>query len=366
MVKIDFGAKIVAHSTSLQGDELISVSCVCDTVTAHKIALEHKDFSITMTDIEKVEFNELIEQVKENPFIPIAWQKDHKGMQVNEYHTEEDSEYSISTWLDARDRAIQQAILLNSYGTTKQICNRLLEPFMWTTMLITGSREGWDNFFKLRCPIYTGETYRGGKLIKSTNFKSWKDLCHAGYNSEKAGIIQRLECNKGQAEIHMMALAESIYDAINGSTPKQLKGEEWHIPLEDKINITDRFAWDNSKGELIEAKVKISTAMAAHTPYTVVGDEKEVDYQKMIELYDRLITQIHKNSDYFEHCARAMNDEEYNSFIKGKFDINYAIMVSDDHIIIDGTSNLNSFGNCNNLKGFVPYKYIIIIDNITF
>ena len=23
---------------------------------------------------------------------------------------------------------------------------------MWTTMLITGSKEGWDNFFRLRCP----------------------------------------------------------------------------------------------------------------------------------------------------------------------------------------------------------------------
>ena len=30
----------------------------------------------------------------------------------------------------------------------------VLEPFMWTTMLITGSREGWDNFFKLRNSVY--------------------------------------------------------------------------------------------------------------------------------------------------------------------------------------------------------------------
>ena len=39
-------------------------------------------------------------------------------------------------------------------GSTKQLNNRLLEPFMWTTMLITGPKSGWENFFDLRNPVY--------------------------------------------------------------------------------------------------------------------------------------------------------------------------------------------------------------------
>lgn len=37
--------------------------------------------------------------------------------------------------------------------------------------------------------------------------------------------------------------------------------------------------------------VMISTSLAARTSYTVVGDEKEINYQKMIELHDRLVSQ---------------------------------------------------------------------------
>src|SRR5699024_10159703 len=57
-------------------------------------------------------------------------------------------------WLFARDRAVEAASILYVFDVTKQLCNRLLEPFMWTTMLITGPGSGWDNFFYLRCPQY--------------------------------------------------------------------------------------------------------------------------------------------------------------------------------------------------------------------
>ena len=33
---------------------------------------------------------------------------------------------------------------------TKQLCNRLLEPYMWHTVLITTSGEGLETFFNLR------------------------------------------------------------------------------------------------------------------------------------------------------------------------------------------------------------------------
>jgi len=152
-------------------------------------------------------------------------------MQGNEYF---DNHFSITGncnldtnygfWMDARDEAVRYAECLGNEGLTKQLCNRLLEPFMWTTMLITGSKEGWDNFFDLRCPAYEykGEFFQSKKdCINSYTFKQ-------GFEDDKNYLtslsdLEWLQINKGQAEIHIMDLAEKIYDAIQSSTFKRLK-----------------------------------------------------------------------------------------------------------------------------------------------
>ena len=64
--------------------------------------------------------------------------------------------------------------------------------------------------------------------------------------------------------------------------------------------------------------VMISTAMAARTSYTVVGEEKEMDYKKMIELHDRLISQNPPHSSPMEHCCICVADEDYNKSFKGE------------------------------------------------
>ena len=59
-----------------------------------------------------------------------------------------------------------------------------------------------------------------------TEFLSTKGIDTSNWSEEKW-----LAINKGQAEIHMMALAESIYDVVNESTPRKLSPNEWHIPM---------------------------------------------------------------------------------------------------------------------------------------
>lgn len=102
-----------------------------------------------------IPYNKMVESVKQNPFIPIAFQKHHSGMQGTEYLVDRKHENAVYEWLKARDFAVKQTNIMNNDGVTKQLCNRLLEPFMWTTMLITGPvKGGWDNFFNLRNPVY--------------------------------------------------------------------------------------------------------------------------------------------------------------------------------------------------------------------
>ena len=309
MNKTKISAKIVADSVSPQGDRLISVLCTFPRIILSEVNT-HRMLSKNTSSSRAIPFTKMVESVQNDPFIPIAWQKDHKGMQGTEYLVDRKHENAVYEWLKARDFAVKQANIMNSDGVTKQLANRLLEPFMWTTMLITGSKEGWDNFFNLRCPSYFGK------------WKSWKETCAATGTIFEAPLLERLHNNKGQAEIHIMELAEQVYDAMNESTPKQLEAGQWHIPMRNKIDndiLLDTLEDGNFINDKIENYlVKISTAMAARTSYTVVGDEKEIDYSKMVELHDRLISQNPPHSSPMEHACQAVTDEEYNNSFKGE------------------------------------------------
>ena len=258
-------AEIVGHSLSPQGDELISVLCTFPRIILAEVNT-HRMLSKNTSSSRAIPFKKMVEAIKNDPFIPIAWQKEHTGMQGYDYFNVEESKINRQVWLEARDSAVENAQQIHNYEITKQLANRLLEPFMWTTMLITGSREGWENFFNLRCPQYNWQN--------EGNFKSWKDLVKSHFNNgasrnwidelEQSTTLERLQNNKGQAEIHMMALAECIYDAMNESTPKQLKAGEWHIPFYNKIypivervfkDIPDNECWN---GDFNEKMIAIS------------------------------------------------------------------------------------------------------------
>lgn len=359
-------AQIVADSLSPQRDRLISVLATFPRIILAEVNT-HRMLSKNTSSSRAIPFYKMIQAIQENPFIPTAWQKEHKGMQGTEYFQSEDGDNIhklTEAWLVGRDVAVQVAQGLTNSKVTKQLANRLLEPFMWTTMLITGTlKGGWDNFFELRCPQYYFEP-------EEKSFKSRKEWmkCYEGNFGSLDSIGEKddlwwLQQNQGQAEIHMMALAESIYDAVNESTPKHLKAGEWHIPFGDKILITEN--WNEDIEALVDTpfktadikkavellEVKISTAMAARTSYTVVGDEKEVDYKKMIELHDRLIAQNPPHSSPMEHCARVMSNIEYATFIKGSG----TSQLGTDSVYF----NKDFQGWCRNFKGFIPYRHII-------
>ena len=88
--------------------------------------------------------------------------------------------------------------------------------------------------------------------------------------------------------------------------------------------------------------------MAARTSYTVVGEEKEVDYQKMIDLHDRLLAQDPPHSSPLEHCCKALSNSEYYTAVKTVQGFN-----REKH------ENRKDYGWINNIKGFMPYRYIV-------
>ena len=426
-------AKIIADSKNPQGDRITTME-----VTFPRFILAefntHRMFSRNSASSRAIPFEKMVKSVQENPCIPIAWQKDHKGMQGSEYITDTLAIQNLNNqWLQGRDSVIKTAQNLNRGAytletskdengnnmrgficvdipdtqVTKQLCNRLLEPFMWHTVIVTATE--WENFFTLRCPKYSlfSENmpleFRSKKdmlkYVKSVEADEFKN------SYDNLTDLQWLQINKGQAEIHIMALAEAMWDALNESIPKQLKMGEWHIPYKTNIEDFRSSKYENLQSITTFNDVKIATARCARVSYTVAEELKpseewqklypdivvldpdgwdredftnswnekislqEYEYrlvrstctgklssispitsirqiEKDLELHDRLAQSGHWSP--FEHCARAMTDVEYKTFYRGSL-----TKFKDKHdlISIDG-------GWCYNFKGFIQYRYL--------
>ena len=362
MTKIN--AEIVADSLSPQGDRLTSLLITFPRFILAEVNT-HRMLSKNTSSSRAIPFNKMVETVENNPFIPIAWQKEHKGMQGSEYITNDIFiREAESNWLVARNKAIESAKYLNATcQVTKQLCNRLLEPFMWTTMLITGSKEGWNNFFNLRCPSYNIPFMKTKENIVIEEgydiFKSKKDAAkRMNVNINIYNELEWLKLNKGQAEIHIMDLAEKMWDAMNESTPKQLEVGQWHIPFGD--NIKEHLLLESfgllTPTEIEEIKVKIAVARCARLSYETLGDNPVIDYRKDIALHNTLLAVKHMSP--FEHCAVVMENEEYYSHIKGNIETQIVNVFEERRTTpIDKDSNV--FGWSRNLKGFKQYREII-------
>lgn len=350
-----YKCEILADSLSPQNHRLTTFKVTYPRII-HAEMCRHRMLSRNSASSRAIPFEKMLKMVEEDPFIPIAWQKDHKGMQGTKYHEDKlNIEAKIDEWLIARNHMINQAIQLKSMDTTKQLCNRLLEPFLWHTELITGTE--WDNFFDLRCPKYRTSigTFRSKKdCINNVNEEPANNPNIPEYNNEMGW----LKINESQAEIHIQAIAEMMWNCYNESIPKKLKAGDYHIPYGDNITIENL---RTHKGEeLMEFtdwhKVKIATSRCARISYETLGDNPKIDYEADIKLHDRLLAEKHMSP--MEHCARAMSDEEYYNCINGQVCTKIVNSFTERRSeTID--KNSETFGWCRNYRGWVSYRSLI-------
>jgi N4 gp30-like protein len=279
-------AEIVAHSRNIEtGDELITYRLTYPRIILAQLNTYKQITKITASSRAQP-FNKVVEVIENDPFIPMAYQKAHKGMQGTEYFIDEEEirERDLE-WLTARDKAVEQAKKLNDLGVTKQLTNRLLESFMWVTQLVTGTREAYEHLFNQRCPEYEVGGVKG---------RSKKEM-GLDFTDE-----EWLLSNKGHAEIHFMDLAEKMYDALRDSEPKELKPGELHVPyLDTPLMTPDLFPED---------VIKYSCGLTAHTSYTTIGDGTKMTIEKARGLFDHCLENGHYS--VFEMIGRAMSKDE--------------------------------------------------------
>lgn len=348
-------AEIIKDSLNEFGDRLTTFKLVFPRYILAELNT-HRLFSKNSASSRAIPFEKMVKSVTENPFTPIAWQKDHKGMQGTEYFIKEDDiNGAISEWIESRDGQTANAKQLNKQGVTKQLCNRLLEPFLYHTVLLSGTE--FENFFNLRCPKYV--LHEGDNKI----FKSWKEAEKEYPGAINSTLLDKLKLNKGQADIHIMDLAEKMYDAYNESKPERLGEGEWHIPFaEDKTDLnkladlykpTGSYDPNNPppdsyyEEELTKIAIKIATARCARISYKTLGDNPVIDYEKDIKLHDDLLAMGHMSP--FEHCARVMSEVEYAKHIKGVF----------NPFTVNEEDYKGNTGWSRNFKGFQQYRELV-------
>ena len=339
----------------------------------------HRMFTRNSASSRAIPAKKMIQMVKDNPFIPIAWQKDHKGMQGTEYWTEKDDVVKLmgggthtkvdilrEQWLIARNYAVQISTNLHKEEVTKQLCNRLLEPFMWHTVIITATE--WENFFKLRCPQYD----LGDGILHASRKDALRYISETGLDKFDGMLIQEidwLEANKSQADIHIQAIAELMWDAKNESTPKELKPGEYHIPFSGNMNEAmlltyclknDIYSQDGGLDKHInDLKIKIAIARCARISYETLGAGPKIDFAADVKLYKILADSGHWSP--FEHVAKCMTDQEYLVNVKGEIEAEDFIMEDSagPYVFYDGKSlTCEEVGWSRNFRGFIQERSI--------
>jgi thymidylate synthase ThyX len=241
-------ARVIADSISPTGSRLTT----CE-VRFHRFilpeVLTHRAFSRNTASNRAIPTSKLIQQVRENPAYPLEYGANQAGMQAGVPFNASQTRTANIVWRKASEDAADRAEALLAMGVHKQVVNRLLEPFLWTTQIISSTEAGWTNFFDQR--------------------------------------ISPL------AQPEIQDLAVCIQDAMGVSTPTKLGYGQWHTP----------YIRDDEECSLTAQGVceKISAARCARVSYLTHDGKRDVN--KDLDLYQKLITADPPHWSPLEHVA---------------------------------------------------------------
>lgn len=225
----------------------------------------------------------LIEDVENDPAVPMYWGMNRPGMQATEELPPALKDKARDIWMRAMEDAIKRAKELahladidgDPVGAHKQIVNRLLEPFSHITVVVSATQ--WSNFLYLR--------------------------------------------DHADAEPHIQMLARAIKDELartdNIST---LMPGDWHLPFitpSDRWEYLDNPPAENPNQQYREAALdglkKLSVARCASTSYKTV-DGFDMTMERATALHDKLIAMDPLHASPAEHVAQADELVEKNGY----------------------------------------------------
>ena len=228
---MDFNVKVVLDSVAPNQARLTTLEVTMPRFLLAQLNT-HRQFSRNSASSRAVPTPKMLERISQHPFIPEEWGTNQRGMQAGPTLSGESAEAARETWLACRDAVIGSVQRLHELGVHKQLANRLLEPFMWVTVIV--SSTDWANFFNLRC--------------------------------------------HEDAQPELQKVARMMADALASSTAQPVGIGQWHLPYVQK----------DERTELpLEVQQQCSVARCARVSY--LTHEGKRDIGKDRELYERLL-----------------------------------------------------------------------------
>jgi thymidylate synthase ThyX len=219
----------------------------------------HRMFSRNSASSRAIPVEKMLARVKEDPFVPIYWGKNQKGMQAAEEFLDGSAEKAEieHIWTESRNYARNAAWALKEAGVHKQITNRLLEPWLWHSVIVTATE--WGNFFHLR--------------------------------RDKA------------AQPEIRKIADMMWDLYEAAKPDELGPRELHLP----------FATPEEHATLPALTLaKVCVGRCARVSYLTHDGKRDLDAD--VKLHDDLLENGHMSPS--EHVAVAMTLQEWQNFAR--------------------------------------------------
>ena len=242
-----YNVQIIRDSITEAGHRLTTMEATFPRFILAEINT-HRAFSRNSASSRAIPTAKLIDSVRKNPFIPAEFLSNKPGMQAGDAPIDQGA--ALEAWHDAMQAALKYAEQLAAIGTHKQWANRLLEPYMWHTAIISATE--WQNFFSQRC--------------------------------------------SPMAQPEMRTIAELMQSAILNSTPQLLRAGCYHLPYVDATVSQD------DPAHIVQPRLFQSVARCARISYNRHQEESSLEADTI--LYNRLKRDGHWSP--FEHVAVAM------------------------------------------------------------
>lgn len=257
-----YAAKVLADSVHEDGHRrLLTVEVTFPRFILAEVNT-HRVLSRNSASSRAIPPEKQIARALDHPFVPDVFCERIKGMGQGQPIAEQDK--ARAEWLLARDVAVAQATQLMALGISKAHVNRILEPFMWHTAILTG--EEWENFFALRSPI-------GDEV----------DLDFPA-----------------QPEFQRTAI--EMRKVMRASSPRRLSEADWHLPLVTADEVFKADLRSHSESSRREARIRLAKISAGRCARVSFDTQGEFEPQEAsIERAEKLLKSGHLSP--FEHPA---------------------------------------------------------------
>jgi len=335
MNKLQHSAKILADSLSPDDVRLTTMEVVIPRIVLAEFNT-HRVFSRNSASSRAIPVERMLQRVQENPYVPEEFGANKKGMQAGDALPKDVAAMARLDWLIARDNAVDRAKKLLERGVHKQLTNRLLEPWLWHTIICTATE--WDNFFHLRChPHAHPDIRKTAELMRSAMEEN--EPKQLDYGEWHLPLLQDDEC----VVYDVKADIKEESRAGRGETDREkaFNYTAMDVKAENIEATVSRTSADDNRVMGIETAIKVCVGRCARVSYLTHDGQRIIE--KDIELHDQLVQNGHMSPA--EHVARPASPDDARKWIDDIVETHYTPCPCD---LFWG-----------NLKGWVSYRKTI-------